>query len=123
MSDKAEVSFNQNVGLRQRLYLSGLPHLRCAEEIARFLQRLSGRHAFSIGADGIICICAPAHGRGRRHDAHLQCGRQQREDVWQRHPLCGRVAVHPRHGKAEAAIDTLSGLKTVTRMGEKGLCR
>ena len=28
------------------------------------------------------------------------------------------MAVHPRHGKAEACIDTLSGLKTVARMGE-----
>ena len=92
---------------------SGVP-----ENIAALSEALSRRH-FSIGADGIICICAPRHSRGRRHDAHLQCGRQRGQDVRQRHPLRGRVAVHPRHvQKPKLAIDTLSGLKTVARMGE-----
>ena len=35
--------------------------------------------------------------RGGRHDAHLQRRWQRGQDVRQRHPLRGRVAVHPRH--------------------------
>ncbi len=60
---------------------------------------------------------APAHRRGGRHDAHLQRRRQRGQDVRQRHPLRGRVAVHPRRCKETLAIDTLSGLKTITRRG------
>ena len=36
----------------------------------------------------------------------------------QRHPLRGRVAVHHGVQKEQLAIDTLSGLKTITRRGE-----
>ena len=81
---------------------SGVP-----EQIVPLAQKLSRRH-FSIGADGIICICAPdGCGRGRRH-AHLQRRRQRGADVRQRRALCGPVALHPcsrvrREGDAGAS--------------------
>ena len=72
---------------------SGVP-----ENIAALSERLSRRH-FSIGADGIICICAP-----------VMCGNGIR---------CVAEWLYT-HGvaKPKLAIDTLSGLKTVSRMGE-----
>ncbi len=73
---------------------SGVP-----ADIAALAQRLSARH-FSVGADGIICICAPvtpgADGRMRI----FQRRRQRGPDVRQRRALCGRVALHPRGGKS-----------------------
>ena len=75
---------------------SGVP-----ENIVPLARDLSRRH-FSVGADGIICICAPvtsgADGRMRIFNADGSEG----TDVRQRRPLCGRVAVHPRSGKAAA---------------------
>ena len=62
---------------------------RCAGERSQRFQSACPGGTFSIGADGIICICAPVTRRGRRHDAHLQCGRQRGQDVRQRHPLRG----------------------------------
>ena len=74
---------------------SGVP-----EQIAALSERLSRRH-FSIGADGIICICAPVTAGA---DAIIRCVAE-----WLY-----------THGvaKPKLAIDTLSGLKTVSRMGE-----
>ena len=90
---------------------SGVP-----EDIAALSQKLSRRH-FSIGADGIICICAPvtegADGRMRIFNADgseaQMCGNGIR---------CVAEWLYT-HGiaKETLAIDTLSGLKTVTRKG------
>ena len=60
---------------------SGVP-----ENIAALSEKLSRRH-FSIGADGIICICA-AQTAGA-DGMMLQRRRQRGQDVWQRHPLRG----------------------------------
>ena len=90
---------------------SGVP-----ENIAALSQDLSRRH-FSIGADGIICICAPvtagADGRMRIFNADgseaQMCGNGVR---------CVAEWLYT-HGiaKETLAIDTLSGLKTVTHKG------
>ena len=86
-----ELSFTKMQGCaNDYIYLdcrtAGVP-----ENIAALSEKLSRRH-FSIGADGIICICAPrtaADGGCGRHDAHLQRRRQRGQDVRQRHPLRG----------------------------------
>ena len=95
---------------------SGVP-----EEIAALSQRLSRRH-FSIGADGIICICAPVTAGA---DAMMRIFNADGSEG----KMCGNgircVAEWLyTHGvqKEQLAIDTLSGLKTVTHMGE-GLWR
>ena len=97
---------------------SGVP-----EQIAELSCRLSQRH-FSIGADGIICICAPetpgAHGQMRMFNADgsegkmcgngVRCvgkylydsGRCKKTALRQRHPLCGPVAAHPCAGMCGA---------------------
>ena len=85
--------------------------------IAALSERLSRRH-FSIGADGIICICAPvtagADGRMRIFNADgseaQMCGNGIR---------CVAQWLYT-HGaeKPVLTIDTGSGSKTVTRKGE-----
>ena len=94
---------------------SGVP-----EQIAELSCRLSQRH-FSIGADGIICICAPetpgAHGQMRMFNADGSEGK-----------MCGNgircVAQWLRTHAPECAaldelrIDTRSGLKTLRWQGE-----
>lgn len=85
--------------------------------IAALSERLSRRH-FSIGADGIICICAPvtagADGRMRIFNADgseaQMCGNGIR---------CVAQWLYT-HGveKPVLTIDTGSGCKTVTRKGE-----
>ena len=85
--------------------------------IAALSERLSRRH-FSIGADGIICICAPvtagADGRMRIFNADGSeaqlCGNGIR---------CVAQWLYT-HGveKPVLTIDTGSGCKTVTRKGE-----
>ena len=84
--------------------------------IAALAQDLSRRH-FSIGADGIICICAPAtpgaDGRMRIFNADgseaQMCGNGIR---------CVAQWLYT-HGvpKEQLILDTNSGVKTVTRMG------
>ena len=90
---------------------SGVP-----ENIAALSEKLSRRH-FSIGADGIICICAAqtagADGMMRIFNADgsegSMCGNGIR---------CVAEWLYT-HGiaKETLAIDTLSGLKTVTHKG------
>ena len=91
---------------------SGVP-----ENIAALSERLSRRH-FSIGADGIICICAPVTAGA---DAMMRIFNADGSEG----KMCGNgircVAEWLyTHGvaKPKLAIDTLSGLKTVPRMGE-----
>ena len=91
---------------------SGVP-----ENIAALSERLSRRH-FSIGADGIICICAPVTAGA---DAMMRIFNADGSEG----KMCGNgircVAEWLyTHGisKETLAIDTLSGLKTVTRKGE-----
>ena len=91
---------------------SGVP-----ENIVPLARKLSARH-FSVGADGIICICAPetpgADGTMRIFNADgseaQMCGNGIR---------CVAEWLYT-HGvqKEQLAIDTLSGLKTITRRGE-----
>ena len=92
---------------------SGVP-----ENIVPLARDLSRRH-FSVGADGIICICAPvtpgADGRMRIFNADgseaQMCGNGVRcVAEW----LYTHGAAKPR-----LAIDTGAGCKTVTRMGER----
>ena len=89
------------------------------EKIAELSQRLSQRH-FSIGADGIICICAPetpgADGKMRIFNADgseaQMCGNGIRcVAQWLRThaPECAR--------KPELKIDTLNGLKILHYQG------
>ena len=89
---------------------SGVP-----EEIAALSERLSRRH-FSIGADGIICICAPVTAGA---DAMMRIFNADGSEG----KMCGNgircVAEWLyTHGtaKPKLAIDTLSGLKTVAAM-------
>ena len=92
---------------------SGVP-----ENIVPLARDLSRRH-FSVGADGIICICAPvtpgADGRMRIFNADgseaQMCGNGVR---------CVAEWLYT-HGvaKPRLAIDTGAGCKTVTRMGER----
>ncbi len=92
---------------------SGVP-----ENIVELSQKLSRRH-FSIGADGIICICAPvtdgADGRMRIFNADgseaQMCGNGIR---------CVAEWLYT-HGvqKETLRIDTNSGIKTVTRRGKE----
>ena len=91
---------------------SGVP-----EQIAALSERLSRRH-FSIGADGIICICAPVTAGA---DAMMRIFNADGSEG----KMCGNgircVAEWLyTHGvqKEQLAIDTLSGLKTITRRGE-----
>ena len=95
---------------------SGVP-----EQIAALSERLSRRH-FSIGADGIICICAPvtagADAMMRIFNADgsegKMCGNGIRcvaEWLHVHDPACAEKSV--------LKIDTQSGLKTLTRMGEE----
>ena len=93
---------------------SGVP-----EQIAALSERLSRRH-FSIGADGIICICAPVTAGA---DAMMRIFNADGSEG----KMCGNgircVAEWLyTHGmaKPKLAIDTLSGLKTVARMGVNG---
>ena len=92
---------------------SGVP-----ENIVPLARDLSRRH-FSVGADGIICICAPvtsgADGRMRIFNADgseaQMCGNGVR---------CVAEWLYT-HGvaKQRLAIDTGAGCKTVTRMGAR----
>lgn len=92
---------------------SGVP-----ENIAALSQDLSRRH-FSIGADGIICICAPvtagADGRMRIFNADgseaQMCGNGVR---------CVAEWLYT-HGTAKETlvVDTNSGTKTITRKGRQ----
>ena len=90
---------------------SGVP-----ENIAALSEKLSRRH-FSIGADGIICICAAqtagADGMMRIFNADGSEGRMCGNGI-----RCVAEWLYT-HGiaKATLAIDTLSGLKTVTHKG------
>ena len=90
---------------------SGVP-----ENISALAEKLSARH-FSIGADGIICVCAPvtegADGRMRIFNADGSEGRMCGNGI-----RCVAEWLYT-HGiaKETLAIDTLSGLKTVTRKG------
>ena len=95
---------------------SGVP-----ADIAALSQKLSARH-FSVGADGIICICAPetpgADGTMRIFNADgseaQMCGNGIRcvaEWLHVHEPACA--------DKPVLKIDTRSGLKTLTRMGEE----
>ena len=94
---------------------SGVP-----EDIAALSQKLSRRH-FSIGADGIICICAPvtegADGRMRIFNADgseaQMCGNGVR---------CVAEWLYT-HGAAKETlrIDTNSGTKTITHKGRTAL--
>ena len=85
-------------------------------EIAALSQKLSRRH-FSIGADGIICICAPvsagADGMIRIFNADGSEGKMCGNGI-----RCVAEWLYT-HGTAKEtlAIDTLSGLKTVTHKG------
>ena len=90
------------------------------ENIAALARKLSARH-FSVGADGIICVCAPvtpgADGQMRMFNADGSEGR-----------MCGNgircVAQWLRTHAPECAekpvlkIDTRSGLKTLRYQGE-----
>ena len=89
------------------------------EDIAALAQKLSARH-FSIGADGIICVCAPvtpgADGRMRMFNADGSEGRMCGNGIrcvaqWLRThvPACAE--------KPLLRIDTLSGLKTLRYQG------
>ncbi len=87
------------------------------ENIAALAQNLSRRH-FSIGADGIICICAPVTAGA---DAMMRIFNADGSEG----KMCGNgircVAEWLyTHGteKPKLEIDTLSGLKTIARMGE-----
>ena len=92
---------------------SGVP-----ADIAALAQRLSARH-FSVGADGIICICAPvtpgADGRMRIFNADgseaQMCGNGVR---------CVAEWLYT-HGVAKETlvVDTNSGTKTITRKGRQ----
>ena len=92
---------------------SGVP-----EDIAALSQKLSRRH-FSIGADGIICICAPvtasADGRMRIFNADgseaQMCGNGVR---------CVAEWLYT-HGVAKETlvVDTNSGTRTITRKGRQ----
>ena len=88
---------------------SGVP-----ENIAALSEKLSRRH-FSIGADGIICICAAqtagADGMMRIFNADGSEGKMCGNGI-----RCVAEWLYT-HGiaKETLAIDTLSGLKTVTR--------
>ena len=95
---------------------SGVP-----EKIVPLAQKLSARR-FSVGADGIICICAPrtpgADGTMRIFNADgseaQMCGNGIRcvaEWLHVHDPACAEKSV--------LKIDTQSGLKTLTRMGEE----
>ena len=90
---------------------SGVP-----ENIAALSEKLSRRH-FSIGADGIICICAAqtagADGMMRIFNADGSEGRMCGNGI-----RCVAEWLYT-HGiaKETLAIDTLSGLKTVTHKG------
>ena len=91
---------------------SGVP-----EKIVPLAQKLSARH-FSVGADGIICICAAqtagADGMMRIFNADGSEGRMCGNGI-----RCVAEWLYT-HGvqKEQLAIDTLSGLKTITRRGE-----
>ena len=86
------------------------------QNIAALAEKLSRRH-FSIGADGIICICAPvsagADAMMRIFNADGSEGRMCGNGI-----RCVAEWLYT-HGVAKEtlAIDTLSGLKTVTRKG------
>ena len=95
---------------------SGVP-----ENIVPLARKLSARH-FSVGADGIICICAPetpgADGTMRIFNADgseaQMCGNGIRcvaEWLHVHEPACA--------AKPVLKIDTRSGQKTLTRMGEE----
>lgn len=88
-------------------------------DIAALAQKLSARH-FSIGSDGIICICAPetagADATMRMFNADGSEGRMCGNGIrcvaqWLREhePACA--------GKPELLIDTLSGLKRLRWQG------
>ena len=87
------------------------------ENIAVLAQNLSRRH-FSIGADGIICICAPvtagAVAMMRIFNADGSEGKMCGNGI-----RCVAEWLYT-HGteKPKLEIDTLSGLKTIARMGE-----
>ena len=95
---------------------SGVP-----ENIVPLARQLSARH-FSVGADGIICICAPetpgADGTMRIFNADgseaQMCGNGIRcvaEWLHVHEPACA--------AKPVLKIDTRSGRKTLTRMGKE----
>ena len=94
---------------------SGVP-----EQIVPLAQKLSRRH-FSIGADGIICICAPM---GPGADATMRIFNADGSEG----RMCGNgircvaqwLYTHAPElaGQQCLAIDTLSGRKTVRRVGE-----
>ena len=87
------------------------------ENIAVLAQNLSRRH-FSIGADGIICICAPVTAGA---DAMMRIFNADGSEG----KMCGNgircvaewLCTHGTE-KPKLEIDTLSGLKTIARMGE-----
>ena len=112
-----ELSFTKMQGCaNDYIYLdcrtAGVP-----ENIAVLSEKLSRRH-FSIGADGIICICAPrtagADAMMRIFNADGSEGRMCGNGI-----RCVAEWLYT-HGvqKEQLAIDTLSGLKTITRRGE-----
>ena len=112
-----ELSFTKMQGCaNDYIYLdcrtAGVP-----ENIAALSEKLSRRH-FSIGADGIICICAPrtagADAMMRIFNADGSEGRMCGNGI-----RCVAEWLYT-HGvqKEQLAIDTLSGLKTITRRGE-----
>ncbi|MGN0706960.1 MAG: diaminopimelate epimerase [Faecalibacterium sp.] len=89
------------------------------QEIAAWARKLSARH-FSVGADGIICVCAPetpgADGTMRMFNADgsegKMCGNGIRcvaQWLTDHAPECAE--------KKELRIDTRSGLKTLRSMG------
>ena len=88
---------------------SGVP-----EDIAALSQKLSRRH-FSIGADGIICICAPvtagADGRMRIFNADGSEGKMCGNGI-----RCVGKYLYDNgmtDGRTTITIDTLSGVKTL----------
>ena len=112
-----ELSFTKMQGCaNDYIYLdcrtAGVP-----ENIAALSEKLSRRH-ISIGADGIICICAPrtagADAMMRIFNADGSEGRMCGNGI-----RCVAEWLYT-HGvqKEQLAIDTLSGLKTITRRGE-----
>ena len=112
-----ELSFTKMQGCaNDYIYLdcrtAGVP-----ENIAALSEKLSRRH-FSIGADGIICICAPrtagADAMMRIFNADGSEGRMCGNGI-----RCVAEWLYT-HGvqKEQLAIDTLSGLKTITHRGE-----
>ena len=113
-----KLSFTKMQGCANDYIYLGCRESGVRENIAALSQDLSRRH-FSIGADGIICICAPvtagADGRMRIFNADGSEGK-----------MCGNATrcigkyLYERGGvrKDVITLETLSGIKTLRLTGE-----